>query len=330
MTAKTCYGLIDEFSTEHLGKLSQRFKDTCDEDGSTVGFLHKDDDLLDLYNKDLQLLDSYGITFQQVADVLQNMIEKYKRKKALISDWDVNFDHRVEQLHKKQIENLSDEILNMRCNGGYDYYNFHVKSTDPIVIDDRYVVTSTSFWGFQICPFIGGLCTEEDFVHIRDEMGGGNDYWIHDIETRQSLKFNDLHIHLVRDHGFFEGHVYHRLEPLDVVTFFSLQSGIDYSPRYLYENRWLYINEGGDISPCYQEGETTIVEIKSEDNHLLVDTKQIRKDDKYYETMQDGIQLKHRLSCKKVSKYKKKSMKYVKIQDEIELNYLVIPIESSE
>jgi hypothetical protein len=313
-----CVGLVGELPPEQLVELETRLKSTHDQWGSTIGFMSPNENLLDVYNTDLQLIESYGLTFKQIADRLQTLIEKYKRKLSLISHSHIHFNQKIAELSKKQIENLSTEIINMKCNSGYECFRKKVKYMNPLIIDQHYVVTRISFWSSQPCPFVGGLYGKSNFLHIRDELGGGDDYWIYDLRTGQSLKFNDLQIHLIRDHGFFEGHVYHRLEPFDVITFFHLKPDIDYSPTYFYETQWICVNQQDNISFNQKErqGQSTIINIQVKDDYVLIETQQIKENDDYYDIIINNFPLRHRLLNKKISKYKKNTIKYVQIQEE--------------
>ena len=146
---------------------------------------------------------------------------------------------------------------------------------------------------------------------------GADDYWIYDLRTGQSLRFNDLHIHLIRDHGFFEGHVYHRLEPLDIIHFFDLKPCIDYAPIYLFETQWVKVNEGFNFSSCNHVGDSTIVNLELRDQTVLINVKQIKEGDDYYETDVDQMRIKHQLANGEVSKYEKRVIKYVTIGEEM-------------
>jgi hypothetical protein len=236
-----CDGLLHNFPIEQIYELEARFKSVDDPYGSTVRFLAPNDKLMDIYYHDMMTLENAGITKGQIVDRLKSIIYQYNRKIELISEWTVSYSHNISKLHEENLKTISNDILNMRCNGGYDYYNHKVRFSNPIIIENRYIVTCISYWGYQTCPFIGGIYNKEEFTHVRDELGGGDDYWLYDLITGKTLQFNDLLIHLIESHGFFEGNVFHRLDPKDVINFFELKSGVNYTPKYITEERYIYI-----------------------------------------------------------------------------------------
>lgn len=308
------------------------------------GFMSKNDRLLDIYNEDINTLANRDISTDQIADVLTNIIEKYKRKNAL-----TGYNHYrdcaeyspdIKKLHDEQLLRIGHDIFSLQCNDGYKISG-NVKSTNPIVIDDRYLVTRHSFWGFQACPFI---CFSGNIS--RAVEGGGDDYWIYDLQTKKTLQFNDLLIHLIRDHHFFEGNVYHRLSPNDIIDFFNLQPGIDYSNDYVEVDRWVRLDEGGNNSPCYIFGETNGVNVTRKDaNTLILECTQrdisqkdvgyispeerkcipnsllerlalVKHEYVYYEMLVDGLPIRHRLDMKRVSTYIKKRVRYIPVEEE--------------
>jgi len=164
-----------------------RFRKGTSYGGSTVGFLNDSEKLLDVYNEDIKILEREGITRQQIVDRLKSIIGQYNHKKELISKYSVYYTEKIAEIHEKEYEMLSNDILNMRCNGGYDYYYNTVKQFLPIIIEHKYLITRMFFWGFQVCPFLGGIYSESEFCHVRNELGGGDDYWIYDIIMGKTL-----------------------------------------------------------------------------------------------------------------------------------------------
>jgi len=72
---------------------------------------------------------------------------------------------------------------------------------------------------------------------------------------------------------------------MDVINFFELKSEVDYAPKYVMEERYIYIHEGGNISPCCNFGPETIVDINYDHNIVIIDVQERNKFDKYYECM---------------------------------------------
>lgn len=310
-----------------------------------LGFMDKNDRLLDIYHADLKTLEDKNITFQQIADVLTSITEKYKRKCTLIGSARINdsaeYSPDIESYHKNELLQLDRALFLKKTNASYPDMCPSVETQNPIIIDKRYLVTCISYWGFQGCPFV--FFSKQV---SRSETGGGDDYWIYDLVTKKSIQFNDLLIHLIRDHHFFEGNTHHRLDPLTVIDFFDLKSEVDYSCNFVETERWVRVNEGGDISPCWIFAPTNEIHIEHEDaNTIIMECTQrdysqkqlahadyvdirtnveklqekllIAKDDYVFcEILVDGLPIRHRLDMKRVSLYERKKVRYIPIEEE--------------
>lgn len=230
--------------------------------------MKKNEKLLEIHREDMNTLMNRNIKIQQIVDILTTITEKYKRKASLIGDISINhcseYSPEIKKHHDEELLRIDPEIFFLGVNSGYKN-DMNALSLCPIIIDERYLITMISYWGFQSCPFV---CFSE--IGSRSETGGGDDYWIYDLETRKTLQFNDLIIHLIGDHHFFEGDVFHRLNPDDVINFFNLQPGIDYSNEFVEVDRWTRLDVGGDISPCYKFGLTNEMIVTRKDETTLV------------------------------------------------------------
>ena len=299
-----CVEKIDQMEPARIKELETAFRARSNIwNQSTVGFIAPTDNLLEVYAKDISALNASGITLRQIADVLTTITNKYKYKHSLIEsksigDANVNYQPQVEQRHLTQLKDIDEFIMKSECNGGYSYCHSIVKNSFPIVIDDRYIITREMFWGYQCCPFSSNSS--------REKHGGGSDYWIYDTQTKESIQFNDLLIHLIRDHGFFEGNVFHRLDPLKVIKFFNLRPGVSYAANYETVSQYQKINVGGDISPCRKEGDHTMYETWQSDDILYVKITQRNPSDKFLELVIDDVPLKRDLRYDIIAKYKKK------------------------
>ncbi|HSW77036.1 MAG TPA: hypothetical protein VLG50_08310 [Candidatus Saccharimonadales bacterium] len=330
-----------ELNPEQLEKIGSFLKP-----GSfcSYGFMSLNDNLMDIYHKDMQTLDARGITIKQIVDVLTTITEKYKRKQALISGASINdstdYQTGIEKYHYDELRQINRSILHLKCNNGYDN-SMNVHCQNPIIIDKRYLVTRIKYWGFQPCPFI----VFSDTIN-REDTGGGDDYWIYDLETGKTLQFNDLLIHLIGNHHFFEGNVYHRLDPNAIIDFFNLQPGVDYYSKFITVDRWIRLIEGGDISPCYVYGtdnkvsinqpdkDTVIIEctqlhysqkspgyispekLKADENQIKEQFAAEKHEYVFCEVLVDGLPIRHRLDLKKVSTYKRCKVNYIPIMEE--------------
>lgn len=322
----------------------------------SCGFMSRDDKLMEIYQTDLNMLENKNISFQQIADALTTIVEKYKRKSDLIGEMNIyngaEFSPEIKKIHNEELLRLlqtDPEAFLLKVNGGYKN-DSRASSTSPIIIDSKYLVTRISYWGFQPCPFI---CFSDRISRATE--GGGDDYWIYDLETKKTLQFNDLLIHLIRDHHFFEGDVFHRLNPNDVIEFFNLQQEINYASDFVEVDRWVRLDEGGDISPCYKYGPTNEVDItRKDDNTVIIECTQrdisqkevgyISPEERkavafdpepllkrlslskseleyvFYELLIDGLPIRHRLDLKRVSTYEKKRVRYIPITEEKSLS----------
>lgn len=206
---------------------------------SVVGFIGVADNLLSIYNEDKEFLQSRGITYEQISDKLQYMIEKYKQISRLIHK-----DEALKYEHDEKLKSLNLDLgIVTKC--GFPYGNCDASKLkyvlkDVIFFEDnvsKYLILNSSSWGYQCCPFRSPKDLKRVFFG-RPATGGGDDYWIYDISNCKSLSFNDLHIHMIREHGFFEGSVPYRLNPESVIDFFNLLPGINYKCKYRYVLRW--------------------------------------------------------------------------------------------
>ena len=67
---------------------------------------------------------------------------------------------------------------------------------------------------------------------------GEHTYIILNQETGEPVKFEEILIHLVRDHHFFEGNTQFRLDPRIVIRVLDLKPGVDYTPKTETEVFW--------------------------------------------------------------------------------------------
>jgi len=146
---------------------------------SNGGFLGMNESLEDVIAKDEQTVTKLGISYEQIASSMERIwitaVNKTHQLTAVHNfDWETDFP----QLHKPgttpsfSLSNLPD------LNKG-------------IIIDD-FQVFMVQYRGFQICPW---HCS----------AFGGSDFMVLNRRTGESFAAPDLIIHLIREHGFFEG-----------------------------------------------------------------------------------------------------------------------------
>lgn len=337
-----CYTKPIELTQEQITKFESLYLKPGDFCGH--GFIDENDKLIDIYNNDMETLSKYNITTKQISDILTTITEKYDRKFKLIrgdSMSNAEFSPEIMKHHYKELSQLDKNLFSERCNSGYSWRKINVINTNPIIIDNKYLITRISYWGYQACPFVYFSET------VDRTLGGGDDYWIYDLETKKTLQFNDMLIHLIRDHHFFEGNVSHRLDPIDVINFFDLKPNVDYSPNFIEVNRWIRVVEGGDISGCNNFGSTNEVTINHESENIITISCTQRtysqkepdyilkkfiknqqelvleelatikhKEYVFCETIIDNLPIRHRLDLKRVSIYEKQKVKFIPIAEE--------------
>jgi hypothetical protein len=77
---------------------------------------------------------------------------------------------------------------------------------ESIKVQDRYEVRVDSVRGKLPCPFEDGV-VQKTFIQVRN------------IDLDRTITYTDLHIHMIREHGFYEGKgSSFRLPPHDLVT----------------------------------------------------------------------------------------------------------------
>lgn len=166
---------------------------------SESGFIKKDDSLLKIYQDDKDYLDKVGITYNQIADIL-------------------------EYYYKKMVR-----LVYLRHKNDNDCKNYY----EPIEFNG-YTVSNVTWMGAQTCPF-----QEPSDKQYYGYEYGSTDVTILNIKTNKSITFNTLLPHMIRCHHFFESpNVDHRVDPKEVIEFFDLKPNVDYSPVYAEEKYW--------------------------------------------------------------------------------------------
>jgi hypothetical protein len=116
-----------------------------------------------------------------------------------------------------------------KCRGLKKYWDVVKKG---ITVEEIYKVSWDSYMGYQHCE----LCTDRS-------AASDTDYTITNAKTNKSVFFSHLHLHLIREHSFFEGHTKYRLDPLLCSKVLNIKPNVDYSPDYKSQEFWL--QDGG-------------------------------------------------------------------------------------
>lgn len=159
---------------------------------SDAGFLCPGEKLEDTVVRDDATLAQLGVTREQVADALDTLLDK----------------------RCARVDSMAQEGT---LRAGRD-----LRLVNPVVVDGRYRVDIEAWMGAQQCPFeTQGLCQGPE-----EGREGSVDVTVRDVETSQEFRYNMLHSHLIRAHGFFESpSVRHRLDPRSVVSILRLEPG---------------------------------------------------------------------------------------------------------
>src|ERR1700722_4805355 len=107
---------IPDYSNQEIFELEKFLR----KDGNSCNsYLDNNEKLLEVYAQDKKTLDDAGITFDQVADVLLTMIDKYKRKLRCIARWfsddiQIEYDPNKKKLHEEELAKIPDDIMNLK------------------------------------------------------------------------------------------------------------------------------------------------------------------------------------------------------------------------
>lgn len=99
------------------------------------------------------------------------------------------------------------------------------KKHAPVLLEQKYVVTITTYGGYQECPF-GCKAKASNGVNSINE--GSYDLKIKNLTTAIEMKMAGFIVHLIREHGFFEGNVPYRADPRELVSLLEIQPHKEY------------------------------------------------------------------------------------------------------
>ncbi|MCE5317424.1 MAG: hypothetical protein LLG04_08725 [Parachlamydia sp.] len=116
----------------------------------------------------------------------------------------------------------------------------------PALLDGRFRVMLESSGGHQDCPFP---------CNFNAWNLGSWDLTVENIQSGKKMAFPGLIVHLIREHGFFEGDTSYRLDPATACSVLELKSGEDYTPKTVHNYRYRQLS--------YTDRSEEIEEIKS-------------------------------------------------------------------
>ena len=175
--------------SDYIQELDRRMKPGgC----SQAGFNRADEDLLDVCQIDSSFLKNKGVTHEQIADRLEAILIK------------ANF--LLQQAYSRHTTLSS------------------AKSYTAIVEDKWSVPAYLSTCGEQECPFSQDLNNSDTWCGR-----GKSSIQIINLSSGKSLNnITELHVHLIRDHHYFQGHSEYRLDPELAIEVLEIQPEVNY------------------------------------------------------------------------------------------------------
>jgi len=163
-----------------------------------------------IYN-DLKTLKKYKIEKNQISDIMQKIIDHHN--KYLINNHSLKFS-------KKNIKFIT-KYFNEKNEKKHEY---NVISTKKSKINNKFFVFEIYWDKNIICPF------GKDKNKYKS---GSKDFIIFDIDYKNKIIFNEIQIHQIAEHGFFQGiKSFYRLNPLALIDFFNIESKKNYKTQY--------------------------------------------------------------------------------------------------
>lgn len=122
----------------------------------------------------------------------------------------------------------------------FRYRNYKKKpELETALIDGKFKVDIQGYLGIQVCPFKEPLKTCGTSNH---------DVEIYNQDLEEDIEFPGLIVHLIREHHFFEGDTYYRLDPAKAVRVLEIEPDVDYSPKWETEKIWQGTNSTPDLT----------------------------------------------------------------------------------
>lgn len=182
---------------------------------SQSGFLKFSERLRAVIEKDEQTLKRLDISCKQIVDRLRTLVHKYYKIRNLI--------HKC--VHTENIGILDEATKNM----------LKLKlDDDSVCVENKFKISHITYRGAQTCPFQND---QLDTKYHGYEYGS-TDFIFTDLTTNKSITFNTLLLHMIEAHHFFEGSVYHRLDPENAITFLGIEPRKSYVSSYQAHIEW--------------------------------------------------------------------------------------------
>jgi len=128
------------------------------------------------------------------------------------------------------------ESVNITCQQIADKLNriiLEYKEKGEVISSKHFKITDSIYTkGTQTCPF-------HELDDKDEEIPSSNDYEITNNKTGEKFWIAELVIHLIRNHGFFEGPgSSYRIDPETIIRILEIKPYVDYSINYVEEFYW--------------------------------------------------------------------------------------------
>jgi ribosomal protein L12E/L44/L45/RPP1/RPP2 len=182
------------------------------------GHLLQTDKIQEIIQKDEQVVQQSGITYQQLKDFFKKISfhyfyavdEKNKCKSVVLT--------------KTQLKQLDDTKIHYNKNSFFELFNGVL------------TVGMQAYRGFEDCPFTP---MGADFCDDDESKGGDRDWFFFNNKTQQCIHMGDLLFHQIVKHHFFQspGTLY-RVDPKKMLEVFDLKPNVDYSTETETKTIW--------------------------------------------------------------------------------------------
>jgi hypothetical protein len=195
--------LIEDLSPEAICRIEQRMRPG---QSSDAGFLDKEERLVDVIERDMQVLSDLSVTPEQISDRLGSIVQEAVR--LSISGLGQAIQHSLSDRDR-----LAKHLRNWWKDGA-------LEEELGLRVQGKYRVWWMAYLGYQECPFedaSGSLCKDSSYGH--------SDFVVRNMDTGCEIRLPGLAIHLIRDHHFFEGAVSYRVDPAQAAAVLALLPG---------------------------------------------------------------------------------------------------------
>ncbi|MEM3370174.1 MAG: hypothetical protein QXW00_02480 [Candidatus Woesearchaeota archaeon] len=202
---------------------------------SLGGFLGYSESLIDIKRMDYEVLNAHGVSYHKIVENLEKIKEvamqqysqsSLKHKRGIVFYLNNNYELVRDEAakHKNQLITFLKKILLGKSAGDNEKAHFRVSIRK---LQDAY------------CPWsvIPESQKELSALKCSYTLSPNYEIFIENLQNGSSFRFNNLQLHMISEHKFFEGrytaiahnfivHNYYRVEPLNIIK--TLELGRNY------------------------------------------------------------------------------------------------------